>query len=509
MGKKDSFDGFEAVGHIADLVNDAISSGDYSSLNRQITEALNEAADAVHDSLTGAVLGNKKKQPYYRTEGGKTYRAESSSSYADAQSRVRHTDSYNDAKAAMLGGDGVVSAAGSYIRAILGGVLGFSFLIPLIAGIALSFGDPTMIPFALVLGAITGAAGWNMFKGIKKIGLIRRARKVLKMMENRDTVTIKEIAAAFGRTEKEVADDLQDMIRENVFTGKAYMDKEQTAFMTSHTAYEQYLETMKQYELRKKEEKSVFRDSDLKEYRKMEEAIDARQKSDAKKAARLSKEMMEMVEEGKAFIAHIHQKNEEIPGEEFTGKLNRLEKIVTNIFDRVMEAPESAPDMHRLMKYYLPTTQKLVDTYATLDRQSVQGENIENAKREIEDSLDTINDAFEKFLDSFYQTTAWDVSSDISVMGQMMAQDGLTGGNEFARPAKAASSESEAPAAAEGAPSAETVPASEAFSAEGSQAADAPSPEAVPAGGSFTSSYSSWGGSAAAAAPAEDTEEKI
>jgi len=489
MGKKDSFDGFEAVGHIADLVNEAISSGDYSSLNRQITEALNEAADAVHDSLTGAVLGDKKKQPYYRTEGGKTYRAESASSYADAQSKVRHTDSYNDAKAAILGGDGVVSAAGSYVRAILGGVLGISFLVPLIAGIALSFSDPTMFPFALFLGAITGLAGWNLFKGIKKIGLIRRARKVLKMMENRDTVTIKEVAAAFGRTEKEVADDLQDMIRENVFTGKAYMDKEQTAFMTSHTAYEQYLETMKQYELRKKEEKSVFKDSDLKEYRKMEEAIDARQKSDAKKAARLSKEMMEMVEEGKAFIAHIHQKNEEIPGEEFTGKLNRLEKIVTNIFDRVMEAPESAPDMHRLMKYYLPTTQKLVDTYATLDRQSVQGENIENAKREIEDSLDTINDAFEKFLDSFYQTTAWDVSSDISVMGQMMAQDGLTGGNEFARagskPARPASSESAVPAAEE------------------------PSSEAAPAGGSFTSSYSSWGGSAAAAAPAEDAEEKI
>ena len=154
--------------------------------------------------------------------------------------------------------------------------------------------------------------------------------------------------------------------------------------------------------------------------------------------------------------------------------------------------------MHRLMKYYLPTTQKLVDTYATLDRQSVQGENIENAKREIEDSLDTINDAFEKFLDSFYQTTAWDVSSDISVMGQMMAQDGLTGGNEFARagskPARPASSESAA---------------SEAFSADAAPAAEEPSSEAAPAGGSFTSSYSSWGGSAAAAAPAEDAEEKI
>ena len=96
------------------------------------------------------------------------------------------------------------------------------------------------------------------------------------------------------------------------------------------------------------------------------------------------------------------------------------------------------------MKYYLPTTQKLVDTYATLDKQTVQGENIENAKREIIASLDTINEAFERFLDQFFQTTAWDVSSDISVMSQMMAQDGLTGGDDFARAAAAAKAASEA-----------------------------------------------------------------
>ena len=55
-----------------------------------------------------------------------------------------------------------------------------------------------------------------------------------------------------------------------------------------------------------------------------------------------------------------------------------------------------------------------------------------------------INEAFEKFLDQFFQSTAWDVSSDISVMNQMMAQDGLTGGNDFARAAAAAKAASEA-----------------------------------------------------------------
>ena len=41
-------------------------------------------------------------------------------------------------------------------------------------------------------------------------------------------------------------------------------------------------------------------------------------------------------------------------------------------------------------------------------------------------SLDTLNAAFEKLLDSLFQDTAWDVSSDISVLHTMLAQEGLT-----------------------------------------------------------------------------------
>ena len=46
-------------------------------------------------------------------------------------------------------------------------------------------------------------------------------------------------------------------------------------------------------------------------------------------------------------------------------------------------------------------------------------------------SLDTINDAFETLLDSFFQDTAWDISSDISALQTMMARDGLTGRRDF------------------------------------------------------------------------------
>ena len=83
-------------------------------------------------------------------------------------------------------------------------------------------------------------------------------------------------------------------------------------------------------------------------------------------------------------------------------------------------------DISRMMDYYLPTTVKLLEAYEDLDAEPVQGENIISSKKEIEKTLDTLNVAFEKLLDSLFQDTAWDVSSDISVLEMMLAQEGLT-----------------------------------------------------------------------------------
>ena len=78
------------------------------------------------------------------------------------------------------------------------------------------------------------------------------------------------------------------------------------------------------------------------------------------------------------------------------------------------------------MEYYLPITLKLVNAYKEFDAQPIQGENISKSKKEIEDTLDTINTAFEKLLDSLYEDEAMEVSSDISVLNTLFAQEGLT-----------------------------------------------------------------------------------
>ena len=85
-----------------------------------------------------------------------------------------------------------------------------------------------------------------------------------------------------------------------------------------------------------------------------------------------------------------------------------------------------------MMDYYLPMTVKLLDAYEDMDRQPIQGETIRASKKEIEDTLDTLNEAFAKLLDSVFQDTAWDVSSDISVLHTLLAQEGLTD-DDFAK----------------------------------------------------------------------------
>ena len=79
------------------------------------------------------------------------------------------------------------------------------------------------------------------------------------------------------------------------------------------------------------------------------------------------------------------------------------------------------------MNYYMPTTWKLLDSYRSFEKEPIQSENIQKTKREIDKTLDTINNAFETLLDDLFQSTAWDISSDISVLETMLAQEGLTG----------------------------------------------------------------------------------
>lgn len=106
-------------------------------------------------------------------------------------------------------------------------------------------------------------------------------------------------------------------------------------------------------------------------------------------------------------------------------KVEQMETLTARIFVCASEHPESISQTDRLFKYYFPSVLKLLKVYEDVEKQPVQ-ERISGKQKEIEDSLDTMNQALEKLFDEMFQNVAMDISSDIQVLEVMLKQDGLT-----------------------------------------------------------------------------------
>lgn len=264
-------------------------------------------------------------------------------------------------------------------------------------------------------GIATAPFIWMITRGAGLNGRNHRFRNYVRAIGDRGYCAIEELAHAVGRRKEYVRKDLQDMLRRGYFL-EGHMDREETTLIVDRETFQQYAQAEEERVRREQEERAV------------REREAARAPEDT---GGYSDEVQRILAEGEAYIRHVHACNDAIPGEVMSGKLEKLEDIMRRIFAQVKKQPESAEDLHKFMTYYLPTTTKLIDAYRDLDGQPEYGENVANTKREIEATLDTINEAFENLFDSLFEDTAWDISADISTMKVMLEQEGLTGNKDF------------------------------------------------------------------------------
>ncbi len=115
--------------------------------------------------------------------------------------------------------------------------------------------------------------------------------------------------------------------------------------------------------------------------------------------------------------------NDAIADPGLSAKIDRLETITAKIFRAVEEDPKKRDRIDTFLNYYLPTTQKLLDSYAEFEAAGVEGENLRQAKARIESTMDLIIKGFEHQLDELYKADAMDVDSDIRVMETMLERD--------------------------------------------------------------------------------------
>ena len=123
----------------------------------------------------------------------------------------------------------------------------------------------------------------------------------------------------------------------------------------------------------------------------------------------------------------LRRANDAIPDPVMTAKISRLEELSARIFALAKKDPDKKAQLQKFMDYYLPTALKLLNTYAQLSAQDVQGENITDARQSIEHSMDLLITAFENQLDKLFQSDALDVSADVAALEGMLNLDGLTG----------------------------------------------------------------------------------
>ena len=143
-------------------------------------------------------------------------------------------------------------------------------------------------------------------------------------------------------------------------------------------------------------------------------------------------EVPKEAEEGySGILRNLRVANDRIPDEALSSKIERLEQISALIFKEVEAHPEKRDRIRTFFDYYLPTTQKLLDTYAEFDEMGVEGENMTQAKARIAEMMDSIVEGFEHQLDQLYSADAMDVVSDIKVMETMLSRDTASAAKDF------------------------------------------------------------------------------
>ena len=132
-----------------------------------------------------------------------------------------------------------------------------------------------------------------------------------------------------------------------------------------------------------------------------------------------------MIADGQLAMKEMRRLDDNIKDEVISGQIRKLEELSGKIFEVVQQKPEKLPQIRKFMDYYLPTTLKLLNAYDRMRGTGLSAENIDNTLTKVEGMMRTIVAAFEKQLDSLYGAEALDISTDITVLENMMAREGL------------------------------------------------------------------------------------
>lgn len=354
-----------------DLIDNAIKEENFKDLNKFIIDSINNAADLTKYSLN-KILNNKNNA-------------------ADKPYRVCEDDNIINQKPKS------VNRAKTW--SILAKTSIFSHSVAIV-GLLMSFfthpnlSDILSIVLWCVPALIISFYILNKMEKLKK--QIIRFRKYKREIGNNTVIPVIDLAVATSKSKEFTINDLLDLIDKDFFRQARIVENGELFILDSKT-YKLYKDQVKKDNIKSSNEKDE------------ERVMDENDKNI-------------LIENIKIHITKLANAVESLK-QPMKDKITRLLETIRRIFAVIKEQPENTKELSKFIDYYLPTTAKLVDAYS--DMQVNPTESVENSLKEIEHTMDTINDAFLKLLDNMYEDKVIDIASDISVLKTMLKQEGL------------------------------------------------------------------------------------
>ena len=247
-----------------------------------------------------------------------------------------------------------------------------------------------------VCSMFLGGSALMAWFGNRKTKMARRYRRYVNLIGRNTQVPLASLFEAAGVTYRQGCEDLQHMLDKGYLpVGHLDLGRSMLIFGTEGMQFGGFADFAKESEENLKNAEAEYQ-GELAEYQKL--------------------------------VDQLRQRNDRIEHAEMSRKIEMIERTSRRIFDYVRNYPEKKGQLNHFFSYYLPTTLNLLERYAQLEEQNVEGTNINTAKERIEGMMDKVVEGFEKQLDQLFAGTAMDITADVAVLEQMLQKDGLSTG---------------------------------------------------------------------------------
>ena len=140
----------------------------------------------------------------------------------------------------------------------------------------------------------------------------------------------------------------------------------------------------------------------------------------------------DVINQGREALLRIRHANDLIPDPLLSAQIDSIETSCRQILSLLEQRPELLPQLRTFLRYYLPTTLRLLDARAKLES-TANTPKAREVRQRISDALGVIDKAFLKQLEALDEYRFIDLESEMDALRDMMRADGLISEDDAAK----------------------------------------------------------------------------